>query len=170
MFWIFIAIFVVIFILAAVSQGNSNTKEFEKSYGFKTSDLISSDNYVSGHPLLDKSFGKSFLLIDKDEVKIFEFSNSATTWVLKSHISKSLITNVIIEDASTMQQRITAGRLLLVGVFAFAWKKNKKAECAYLIIKWKQGNFDNETIFELSGTGSISRANTIRNKFINYLS
>lgn len=164
----FIFILIVLMIVGAVSQGNSNIKKFEANFNVKASDLIVSGTYVSGHPLLNDPLKDTKLLLENDSVKIFTVDGNG--FHLKSIIAKEAITNVAMEDASTIQNRVTVGRLLLTGIFAFAWKKKSKQECAYFIIEWKQGQFDNETIFEFEGAGSIQKANTLRNKFITYLS
>lgn len=164
----FIFIFIVVIIIAGAAAGNSNIKKFEDKFKVKVSDLLSSGTYVSGHPLLNDSLKDTRLLLESDSVKIFTVDGNG--FHLKSRISKEAITNVAMEDSSTIQNRVTVGRLLLTGIFAFAWKKKSKQECAYFIIEWNQGQFKNETIFEFEGTGSIQRANTLRNKFITYLS
>lgn len=168
MMW-FILIIAVLLIITSFFQGNSNIKNFERQFGYKISELIPSGTYVSGHPQLDNSFINSSLVLDKEKVKIFELPPNGMGFVFKSAIQKKDITNVVMEDASTIQKRVTVGRLLLTGIFAFAWKKKEKIESAYLIIEWNQAQFKNETIFEFEGKGSIEKANTLRNKFINYL-
>lgn len=165
----FILIIAVLLIITSFFQGNSNIKNFERQFGYKISELIPSGTYVSGHPQLDNSFINSSLVLDKEKVKIFELPPNGMGFVFKSAIQKKDITNVVMEDASTIQKRVTVGRLLLTGIFAFAWKKKEKIESAYLIIEWNQAQFKNETIFEFEGKGSIEKANTLRNKFINYL-
>lgn len=164
----FVIAFIAIVIFAAISGGNANIKKFEDTYKVKPSILLASGTYVSGHPLLNNSIKDTKLLLDVDGVKIFNVD--ANGFNLKSSIPKNDIKNVAMEDSSTIQNRVTVGRLLLTGIFAFAWKKKSKQECAYFIIEWKQGQFDNETIFEFEGVGSIQKANTLRNKFISYLS
>lgn len=164
--WFFLGIFILM-IIAAVFQGNSNRANFEKTSGRKPEDLLNSGTYVSGHPKLDNSFKNTKLLLEPTVVKIFNVEEHG--FIERAQIEKNLITNVVMEDSSTIQNRVTVGRLLLTGIFAFAWKKKTKQECAYLIIEWNQQQFKNETIFEFEGTGSIQRANTLRNKFINYL-
>lgn len=164
----FVLAFIAIFIFAAISGGNANIDKFEKQFHKKTSDLLNSGTYVSGHPKLDISLKETRLLLNDDVVKIFTVDHNGFTF--KANIDKVSITNVAMEDSSTIQNRVTVGRLLLTGIFAFAWKKKTKQECAYFIIEWNQGQFKNETIFEFEGTGSIQKANTLRNKFIIYLS
>ena len=165
--WIFIII-VIVAIIAAISQGNANNSNFEKRFKKKASELIPSGTYVSGHPRLNESIKNTSLLLDSKEVKIICFEVS--DYAFKSTIEKKLITNVVMEDSSTIQTRVGIKRLLLTGIFAFAWKKKEKLESAYIVIEWKENQFNNETVFEFEGNGSIQKANTLRNKFINYLS
>jgi len=165
--WIIFLGIIVLFIGAAAS-GNSNIKNFEDKFKVKVSDLLVSGTYVSGHPSLNDSLKDTRLLLEPKSVKLF--SVDANGFHFKTTIAKETITNVVMEDSSTIQNRVTVGRLLLTGIFAFAWKKKTKQECAYFIIEWNQAQFKNETIFEFEGTGSIQKANTLRNKFITYLS
>ena len=77
------------------------------------------------------------------------------------------IKEVTLEDQSTIENRITVGRMLLVGPLAFAWKKKEKIESAYLILDWNDGTFNHKTLFEFTGSSSMQKANTARNKLIN---
>lgn len=163
MIWI-ILIIVIGFFVFIIKDHSKNDDEFKKQNNISVRDLLPCGTYVSGHPSLDTSFKGATLLLDNNIVKIF------TAFSERASIPKEAITNVAMEDSSTIQNRVTVGRLLLTGIFAFAWKKKTKQECAYFIIEWNQGRFKNETIFEFEGTGSIQKANTLRNKFITYLS
>ena len=162
-----IVILIVVFIVGVFFLAKDHEKidlVFKKENNVSVRDLLPAGTYVSGHPLLNESFKGATLLLGENEVKIF------TAFAERAIILKESITNVAMEDSSTIQNRVTVGRLLLTGIFAFAWKKKTKQECAYFIIEWKQGQFNNETIFEFEGKGSIQKANTLRNKFTTYLS
>lgn len=166
MFWIIVIIFIVLVFVGLVTEGEKNQKKFKDRYQTNLSQLKSSGTYISGHPSIDNSMKDTHLLLDNEDVKIFIGAGS----LLKGRIPKESITNVAMEDSSTIQNRVTVGRLLMTGIFAFAWKKKTKQECAYFIIEWDKGQFKNETIFEFEGKGSIQKANALRNKFISYLS
>jgi len=142
---------------------NKNADDFEKEYNVKLTDRIKSGTLLSGHPDVNESLKSTEMLLDKDDIKIF------TAFKLQANIPKHLIKNVVMEDASTIQNRVGIKRLLMVGIIAFAWKKKEKQECAYLIIEWKKNNFDMETIFEFEGKGSINDANMLRNSIIKFL-
>lgn len=58
--------------------------------------------------------------------------------------------------------------MILVGVFAFAWKKKKKNEIAFVEIDWKKGKFNNETMFCFEGENAVQRANKARNGIIKF--
>ncbi len=79
------------------------------------------------------------------------------------------IKNILVEDQSTVERRVTLGRMLLVGIFAFAWSKRQKNELAYLIFEWSDGRFEHETIFEFEGRDAMVKANTARNGVIKWL-
>jgi hypothetical protein len=162
--FILIILVVVVFFVLLVSNFNKQDEKFVAQHKISVRDLIDCGTYVSGHPSLDDPFNGAKIQLDFDKVKVFTAFNE------KASIPKSSISNVLMEDSSTIQTRVGIKRLLLTGIFAFAWKKKQKLESAYIVIEWKQGQFSNETIFEFEGTGSIQKANTLRNKFINYLS
>lgn len=166
MFWIIVIIIVALLLIAVGSTADKTEKQFKDRYQSNLSDLKYSGTYVSGHPSIDDSIKETYLLLGKEDVKIFIGPGN----LLKGRVPKESITNVVMEDSSTIQNRVTVGRLLMTGIFAFAWKKKTKQECAYFIIEWDKGQFKNETIFEFEGKGSIQKANALRNKFISYLS
>ena len=56
--------------------------------------------------------------------------------------------------------------MLLVGVFALAWKKKKKNEEAFLNINWTDGKYEHETLFQFEDKGAFQEANKVRNSLI----
>lgn len=163
---ILIVIIVVVIVLLVILVNDHGKKDtsFKEEYKVSVRDLIECGTYISGHPLLDDPIKQVRILFDLESVKFF------TAFTERASIQKNQITNVIMEDSSTIQTRVGIRRMLLVGIFAFAWKKKQKLESAYIVIEWKQNQFSNETIFEFEGIGAIQKANFLRNKFINYLS
>lgn len=163
MVWVILIIVVVVFVLL-IKDADEKSQDFENNNKVSIQSLLSSGTYVSGHPSLDDPLQHTKLHLDVNDVKIF------TAFTERAKIPKASIINVTMEDSSTIQNRVGIKRLLLVGVFAFAWKKKQKSESAYLVIEWNSGTFKNETIFEFEGNGSIKNANTLRNRLIEYLS
>lgn len=145
----------------------TETKQAMKKQGLDESTFIYMSKYVGGHPTINN---------EADNVIIYKKQNNLiiATRVLMTELPKTLglieydkIKNIILEDTSTFEKRVSVGRVLLVGIFALAWKKNKKKEGAFVIIEWNDGRFDHETIFAFNGNNAIQSANTARNKLIN---
>lgn len=135
-----------------------------KNLGIEVKDVIHGLNYKCGHPSLDDPrplnmalLGGNILLLGSNGKQV-------------AGIEGRLIKNIAAEDQSTFERRVTLARMALVGIFAFAIKKKKKDELAYLTIEWSDGRFEHHTMFEFAGTGSMNNANKIRNKIINHLS
>lgn len=173
---IFLAIVLIFFMMVLITKWGPvpnpnqnknekplNTEIFKEYFPDDHVEPLSSGNYLSGHPLLDAPFASSTLKLKSDHVAI------SVGFLEKATIPKKLITNITMEDASKIEKRIGLTRLLFTGVIALAWRKSEKIENTYLIIEWSQNGFKNETIFEMSGNGSIQKANTLRNKFLKYL-
>ena len=123
---------------------------------------------MSGHPDLDNRMTPVAIFTKGDKLEIFNFYDHFRIAQKKiAEIAKDKVSNITVEDQSTIEKRITGTRLLLTGVFAFAWKKKTKHELAYITIYWNDGKFDHETIFEFEGRNAMTRANSSRNKLIN---
>ena len=122
-------------------------------------------SYISGHTALDNSVKEVF--IDNEPDKFILYESAALPYRKIGEIDKTNIENIILEDSSTIEQKITAGRILLTGFFALAWKKKKINELAFVTIIEKRGKFENEIVFQFEGPESVQRANTLRNYLIN---
>ena len=164
---IFLVVFVVIIIMSiliAISN-NSVRKTQLKSLNITELDLIQCGKYTAGHPDIDKPINFAEVLCKDNELLIYGSSDRSRP-VLSARIPIEKIKNIILEDASTVQKRVTVTRLLSTGLFAFALKKKEKTETAYIIIEWNDGKFDHETIFEFSNLGAVQKANETRNKLV----
>lgn len=150
-----ITIIVAIFAIALIF-GIRNQRRLKKQ-GF-TEPMLLNRKYIMGHPDVDKS---APMIIAFKEMKIHLLN--ANTNLSVASISNELIKSVNIEDKSSMQSRVSLGRMALFGLFAFAMKKSKKDEFAYLVIDWNDGRDDHATVFEYQGRGSTSKANGDRN-------
>ena len=159
--------FIVIMISANINEKNAKEKLAEK--GLKIKDFVWLGIYAGGHPQLDKPI-KGVSAIRKGE-NIVLYSQMLENYpdvkvIPDGSISMKKITDIKLEDATTIQRKITVGRMLLVGIFAFAWKKKKKNESAYITIYWNDGKFDQETTFMFEGKNSLEKANTARNSLM----
>ena len=173
MFWIVLIIAIFLFIAFAV-HGSNQIKGNEKlitKKGFNISKEIETGKYIAGHPELDDSIENTIIFPKKDSLFIMKKDKASLLVEIKENakITKESIKNILVEDQSTIEKRVTVGRLLLVGVFAFALKKKKKNETAFITIEWNDGKFDHETIFQFEGTNAMQIANKARNKIMREL-
>ncbi|MEY3444539.1 MAG: hypothetical protein RLZZ519_2820 [Bacteroidota bacterium] len=150
---------------------NKKQKERRSAFlgkeGLQEGEEIRLGKYVHGHPDIDKPSANVTAAFKGDDLVLyFPNQNGDRLPQARGTIKKAFVKNITIEDASTIEKRVTAGRLLAVGVFAFAMKKTEKTELAYLIIAWNDGRFEHETIFETQQYGAMELANIARNALI----
>lgn len=137
------------------------------------SSAIESGKYVMGHPDVDNAIEATFIAkkeTDLEIVKAVKIQYQPTyNYFSKAIIPIVGIKNVLLEDASSIEKRVTFQRMLLVGIFAFAWKQKKVNEVSYVIIEWNDGKFDHETLFQFEGKGAVVKGNTLRNSLIRFV-
>lgn len=164
--------------------------------GLNPEESVKTERYVYGHPDIDEPIEYTLIVkMNENMLGIYIDIPMGTLFVIKSkgipatlkgiksieskkmlkptdfpikvaEIPISSIKDIVIEDASTIEKKVTLGRMLAVGLFAFALKKEVKTKLSYLTIKWNDGKFEHETIFEFKGEKSIENCNTARNKLI----
>jgi len=151
----------LIFMLSRTKQELPETK--------LENERIKVGTYIGGHPKIDTEASRAALEITSEGIIIF--GNRMHSGIFKvmrcGKIPLGSITGVSCEDHSTLNKRITLGRVLLVGIFALAWKKKEKKEKHYLIIEWREKKFSHETIFMIEGKNSANNCNIARNYIIN---
>lgn len=175
MFWFIITFLIIILIATIVTNSNEQANPKTKIDNFKEQDItydfsnkIDTGTYLIGHPQIDLSTEKTFIVKLNNDLLIFK--ESLTEGIVQlANIPINKIKNIQIEDQTSIEKRVTIGRLLLTGIFAFAWKKNVKKESSFLIIEWDGAKINNETIFVFSGKGSLNKANSSRNALINII-
>jgi hypothetical protein len=132
-----------------------------KERGYDLTDYAFAGSLIGGHPDIDKGLKTCKLISNADKIAICN-----PMLIPQGVIYKQAIKNVVFEDATTFGKRVSAGRVLLVGIFALAWRKKTKNESAYVIIDWTDERFEHSTSFLFEGKGSNTRANTCRNWLI----
>ena len=158
--------FLIIIILFAIVIyfGIRHQKQIRKKFiemGINPDTAVKIGEYVTGHPDLIKKMPLAFVKYNND-IAFFEW-NSALQPGIKAKIPVADITNILVEDKTTMEKRITATRLLLVGIFALAWRKKNKNPLAYITIQWNDGKFDHDTVFEFK---NIEEANKVYGELV----
>ena len=84
-------------------------------------------------------------------------------------IDRDATTNIFIEDKSTVGQRLTATRLLTLGIFSLAVPKKKKHKEYCIVFEWDDNNAEkNNAVFEFTGFVSDEIAKESFNKLNKY--
>ncbi|HUW06997.1 MAG TPA: hypothetical protein VMW01_12125 [Williamwhitmania sp.] len=167
MAWLIIVGFGILLVVIGISAANKQKENNAKltELGYSLDAKVDIGKYVAGHPDINDAIPKTSIFPKDNKLEIMLETPMAMP-VKKGEIENQFIKNILAEDLSTVEKRVTVGRLLMTGIFAFALKKKKKNELAYLTIEWNDGRFDHETIFEFEGAGAMQNANTARNKII----
>jgi uncharacterized protein YpmB len=136
--------------------------------GFDLKDFRNVGTYVGGHPEIDDSKENVCAIRHDRSICFFTgvLNHSVPQEIKNSQIPVESIEDVKFEDATTVEKRVTLGRMLLVGVLAFALKKKEKNEMAFVNIVWKKGKFENDTTFMYQGLDAAQKANKARNELI----
>ena len=165
--WGFTILSIILLIIGGVLNANETTKkenEKFKKQGIDPKLFIDAGKYIHGHTSIDEPFGGAYLYLKGDTIKIYRANGLKKEFL--GNIDTSSITNIALEDETTISKRVGLKRMLALGIFAFAVQKKVKEEIVYIIIEWNQGAFKNETVFEFVGEKATIRANALRNKLI----
>ena len=146
MFWTIVIISIILFVVVGIVGGKEQQKNNDKlvELGYTLEEKIITGRYVAGHPDINDAIPKT-IIFPKDRKLEIMLDEQLKLPIKKAEIEFNFIKNVLAEDATTVEKRITVGRLLTVGIFAFALKKKQKNELAYSTIEWNDGRFDHET-------------------------
>ena len=170
----FLLIGIVAFLIYAIVKGNEDSKVIKakmKEKGIGYHQFVSLGTYGGGHPNLDKTVENVYFRKEDNAIVLYcipVMNISMPDKIFNGEIPIEDIDNITIEDASSIEKKITVGRIFLVGIFALGWKKKKKNELAFLVIEWKKGKFEHATTFSFEGKEAFQNANTARNKLISY--
>lgn len=112
---------------------------------------VSDVEYKGGHPLITKE--------GKANIEIYNSKIAIECFMTRHEIDFKNILNVNYETQDQMEKRITATRLLTLGVFALAFKKKKKTTEKFLTVDFRDEN-DIEITVVFSGS-NVSNAYSI---------
>lgn len=170
----FLIIGIVVFLIYAIVKGNEDskvTKAKMKEKEMDYSQFISLGTYGGGHPNIDKTIENVYCRKEDNTLALYNIpvmNVSMPDRIFDAEIPIEAVSDITIEDASSIEKKITVGRIFLVGIFALGWRKKKKNELAFLVIEWKKGKFEHFTTFSFEGKEAFQNANTARNKLISY--
>jgi hypothetical protein len=130
----------------------------------------SSGKYIAGHPEITSPIDATNYEIANSELLIFPIIpargfTAAHLGEAAGIIPISQIVHVAVEDASTSEKRVTATRILALGIFALAAKKKDIHAKFYATISWG-GGIRNDTIFEFEGKDAQRSATSFRDAIV----
>lgn len=167
-FWVLLGVFIFAIVLGAKDQ--KKTKAEMDRRGIKITDFVKMGHIIAGHPDVNEGVQNSLCKIKDGDIqfyKVKDYSMFDMEAEIPQRIQVSIpineIEDITVEDKTSIENKITVGRIFLVGIFALGWKKKKVNEQAFVVIKWKTGKFVNETIFMFENKGALQLANTARN-------
>lgn len=150
-------------------ENKIKTDHVLKKSGLCIKDFIPGGKYVGGHPECNEEIDRLAFRSDGEALLFYQMPEDGAMPREMFSIPIEAIEDITLEDASTIEHKITVGRMLLVGVFAIAWKKKKKNEVAFVRIEWKQDRFSHETLFCYEEDKAMHLANEYRNRLIRVL-
>jgi hypothetical protein len=134
--------------------------------GLSARDFVESGTYIGGHPSVTEIIPS---LIFRRTPQDFMFYIRPTNVYLpaeKFSIPVDSVTNIDLEDTSTVEEKVTAHRILLLGPFALAFKKQIKRDSCFVSIEWKEEKQIYNTYFYFDGYNAMLNANEFRYKLI----
>lgn len=172
LFWLVISlVFLFFFVIVPFNGFGENKKKVDEmleKHGLKSEGFKPIGTYVGGHPDVNETIHYMQIYQEGKTIRFYSSMSATFAPVLKFSIDADSIKNIQIEDSSSIEKRLTVGRLMLVGVFAFAWKKKEKKELVFVVIDWNDGRFDHATTFSFEGANAMQSANTARNNLISF--
>lgn len=149
---IFIIVFVILFILAGYVMRKQKRKEINAL------DHFDIGHYISGLG----SVGSGLTECMVTERDLLFFTQQAVEF---GRIPRDLINAIYVEDHSQIQSRITATRMLTLGIFSLAAKKKTATEEYFILIDWQNEKGAQENaLFKYSGMASRNLANIATEK------
>jgi hypothetical protein len=134
--------------------------------GLSARDFFESGTYIGGHPTVTEIIRS---LVFRRTPKDFVFYVRPTNVYIpaeKFSIPVDSVMNIELEDTSTVEEKVTARRILLLGPFALAFKKQIKRDSCFVSIEWKEGKQIYSTYFYFDGYNAMLNANDFRYKLI----
>ena len=122
-----------------VESNKNNPATIEKMNKPKTECYQFLLDYKGGHPDFTKE-SLSSITITNDKISI-------TTDRKSSDILMSEIVGIHYENQEQIEKRITATRLVTLGVFALAFKKKKKTNDKFFTMDYKRNGIENTIVF-----------------------
>lgn len=100
--------------------------------------------YLQGYPNVDFPFD---FIVEPNPEGLDFMDTSSYPPKKKFFIKKEDIINISVEDQSTIENRVGFARMMMVGIFALAWKKRSKVPLSFLIIEYRNEFGDTQEVY-----------------------
>lgn len=140
-------------------QGKKQDAKLRKR-GIVPNKLVPAGKYLHGHWRIFKPVDKITMDFKDDHIKLRE----DMTYKLEGDIPYSEITQVKVEDKTTVSRRVGLKRMAVVGLFAFAMKKKVTDDLAYLVIEATHAGQEHEIFFEFTQKDAFNKASELKNR------
>ena len=161
--WGLVIIFFIILAMIFIRELVKGLKEAEKLGAIEK---ISVGKYLVGLPDTNSPSEKvDCVITENDLIFIAGFEGTEI-----GRIPRNAINQAIFDDKSQISQRLTATRLVTLGIFSLAAPKKKKFKEYCLAIDWDDAIGINwNTVFEFSGTEAETSSSQALNKLKKYI-
>lgn len=154
--YIFIISVIIIVVVIGIIGGSNERAEIEavfKSIG--SIEVISLPKYLGGFEDASVEENDVFCAITESDF-VFLTGKIGREFVKEiGKISRNSINDIILEDKCFVAQRLTATRILTLGIFSLAVPKKKKDKEYCIVFDWEDENsVKQNVVFEFSGYGS----------------
>ena len=127
--------------------------------------ILNFGQYIIGLPNVDLQYNEVSCGISDDRLVFVSNLGKVFGGILLKSIN-----DIYIDRKTNISQRLTATRILTLGIFSLAAPKNKKTEEYCLVIEWfDESNIVQNTIFEFTGKNCAGVANSAYSKLIKYI-
>ena len=157
--------FCVIFVLGLLYVSKNMKKSLEGLDPSEVKEMIKVGKYIIGFEDKVSNIENVKSIITKDK---FIFLGALNEKI--GEIDIKSITNIILEDKTTIHQRLTATRILALGIFSLAAPKVKKYKEYCIAIEWEDNDFEIQNlVFEFTGLQSKENSQLSYNSLKKYL-
>jgi len=133
--FLMIIVIIIVFILAFIGLKEKN--DFKKKAKQSGDKHFIDTHYLGGHPIETEGTKHGGLLINQEEIKFIKVHSISSGGTFK------IDTDDILDCSLETKKSISAKRMLLVGLLAFALKKGKN----YVRIKFEHKLGESEVVF-----------------------
>ncbi len=159
--------FVVLFVVYNNKKRREDVAEhILNRQGLSARDFVESGTYIGGHPSVTEIIPSLVFRRTPNEFVFYVRPANVYIPAEKFSIPVGSVASIELEDTSTVEEKVTAHRILLLGPFALAFKKQIKRDSCFVSIEWRDGEQIYSTYFYFDGYNAMLNANEFRYRLI----